>query len=241
MTLTPQIVARCRLTPATRMDMFALHSRHFSGVRQEKFFADLDEKDWVILLRDTHDVVVGFSTQKRIVDVPGADGTKFLFSGDTIISPEHWNTPYLSGCFGHLMLRLIGENPATPLYWFLTSKGFRTYRFLPVFFNRFWPGPDTATPPEIHALLKAVAAASFGAAFDTATGLVRIPAGDRLSPSLAEIPPSKQADRFVRFFIERNPDFADGAELACLAPISRDNLNALANRVIAQTRPEWIL
>ena len=240
MTLKPQIFSRQNLDPATREKMLALHQRNYDGVRAEKFFADLDAKDWVILLRDDADGVVGFSTQQLISNVPGAGGAKFLFSGDTIVSPEHWNTPYLSGCFGHLMLRLMDEQPAAPLYWFLISKGFRTYRFLPVFFNRFWPHPDTATPPEISKLLHAVASHTYCHAYTPADGLVRDPSGDRLSPSLAEIPANKLADKFVRFFLDRNPRFADGDELACLAPITRENLNTLARRVITQTQPEWV-
>ena len=48
-------------------------------------------------------------------------------------------SPSLAGSFGHFMLRMLKEHRGTPVYWFLISKGYRTYRFLPVFFNRFYP------------------------------------------------------------------------------------------------------
>lgn len=236
----PTIVSRRLVDAATRADMFALHARCFAGVRRERFDEDLEEKDWVILLRDATGRIVGFSTQKVLAGVPGAVGAKYLFSGDTIVAREHWNTPYLAGCFGHVMLRLIRENPRTPLFWFLISKGFRTYRFLPVFFNRFWPGPGTDTPPDVLVRLHAVAGWKFGARFDPVVGLVKDPAGDRLSSDLAEIPESRRGDPFTRFFLEANPRYDRGDELACLAPISEDNLNALARRVIARTCPQWI-
>lgn len=238
--LVPAIVARPRLGSRTREEMFALHGRHFANVSRGKFLADLDEKDWVILLRDAAGRTAGFSTQKLLAGIPGAGGARFLFSGDTIVAPDHWNTPYLAGCFGHLMLRLIREHPRTPLYWFLISKGYRTYRFLPVFFKRFWPGPHTAAPPGGAELLRTVATWKFGACYDAADGLVKDPSGDRLTAPLAAVPDAKRRDPCTRFFLERNPRYDLGHELACLAPITADNFTAPARRVIAHTCPEWL-
>ena len=166
------------------------------------------------LLRDADGRTVGFSTQRLLAEIPGTGGARFLFSGDTIVAPEHWNTPYLAGCFGHLMLRLIREHPRTPLYWFLISKGFRTYRFLPVFFARFWPDPRSPAPPGGAELLRTVAAWKFGACYDAADGLVKDAAGDRLAEPLAAVPEAKRRDPHTRFFLERNPQYALGHELA---------------------------
>lgn len=238
--LVPAIVARPRLGTRTREEMFALHSRHFANVSRGKFLADLDEKEWIILLRDADGRTAGFSTQQLLAEIPGTGGARFLFSGDTIVAPEHWNTPYLAGCFGHLMLRLIREHPRTPLYWFLISKGFRTYRFLPVFFARFWPDPRSPAPPGGAELLRTVAAWKFGACYDAADGLVKDAAGDRLAAPLAAVPEAKRRDPHTRFFLERNPQYALGHELACLAPITTANFTAPARRVIAHTAPEWM-
>ena len=37
------------------------------------------------------------------------------------------------------MLSLLARHPGTNLYWLLTSKGYKTYRFMPVFFHEFHP------------------------------------------------------------------------------------------------------
>jgi hypothetical protein len=233
-------IARIPKTPeADRERMFALHSRYFSNVRRETFFRDMAEKDWVIILRDGREIV-GFSTLQLIpLRVQGADRL-FLFSGDTIVDRAHWRDSTLAGSFGHFMLRLIDEHPATPLHWFLISKGYRTYRFLPVFFNRFYPVHSGATPPADAELLRAVATCKFGAAYDPQCGLVRLDGQkDRLRPEMCEIPDGRAQDPHVRFFLERNPTYFMGDELACLAEISRANLNRYAWRVIEQARVAW--
>lgn len=239
MELEPHIIARNRLPVAVREAMFALHARHFANVRRTRFMSDLDEKDWIILLLKRDGGIAGFSTQKLMQPVDASGNARFLFSGDTIVEREHWNTPFIAGCFGHLMLKMMDLYGEDDLYWFLISKGFRTYRFLPVFFNRFWPAPDRETPPAMATLLSAAANRRFGEAFDPSSGLIRIEDGDRLAPELADVPHTRRYDPHVAYFLARNPLYAQGDELACLTPIRRDNLNAYALRVIRATTPVW--
>jgi len=239
MELEPHIVALNRLSPAIREAMFGVHARHFANVCRERFMADLDEKDWVILLRKRGGGIAGFSTQKLMQPAGASGAARFLFSGDTVVEREHWNTPFIAGCFGHLMLKLMDRYGEGDLYWFLISKGFRTYRFLPVFFNRFWPAPDRETPGAMAALLSAAATRRYGEAFDPASGLIRIQGGDHLSSELADVPHARLHDPHVAFFLKCNPHYAQGDELACLAPIRLDNLNAYAQRVIRATTPVW--
>lgn len=239
MSLTSSISALSRITADDRERMFGLHARYFSNTRRDIFMRDMDEKDWVIILRDGPEIV-GFSTLQIIpLRVMGADRI-FLFSGDTIVDREHWRDSRLAGSFGHFMLRLIAEHPDKTLHWFLISKGYRTYRFLPVFFNRFCPVHTGAANLANLELLQAVAAHKFGEAFDSERGLVRLNGhGDRLRPEMCDIPTGRCLDPHVRFFLERNPGYAQGDELACLAEISKSNLNRLGWRVIEQTRVTW--
>src|SRR5205823_6261147 len=104
--------------------------------------------DWVIQLIDpVTDALCGFSTQALLdVDVAGRRPVKALFSGDTIIDRGHWGVSALTRVWGRLALSLIDALPSTELYWFLISKGYKTYRFLPVFFREFYPRHDAPTP-----------------------------------------------------------------------------------------------
>jgi hypothetical protein len=124
-----------------------------------------------------------------------------------------------------------------PLYWFLISKGYRTYRFLPVFFREFYPRYDRPTPTPAQSLLNAFARAKFGAAFDAVQGvIVANPDGCRLRPGVADLTPGRLHDPHVRFFQERNPGHAQGDELCCLAPLTPENFTAAAHRVIGELR-----
>jgi hypothetical protein len=239
MVIKPIIVTPESLSCKTRDAMFTLHARYFENISYERFMNDLGEKDWVILLLNETGGIAGFSTQK-LISLSIADSSHhFLFSGDTIIDQAHRNTPLLSGSFGHLMLRLMNQYGEGNLHWFLISKGFRTYRFLPVFFNRFWPAPNVETPPEKAALLDAIAQHKFGTAYDSLAGVIRPLKGDRLAGPASAIPPNRLNDPHIAFFLKRNPGYLRGDELACLTSICRDNLNHFAHRVIHATSPEW--
>lgn len=239
MSLNSIIARLSKVSESDKACMFELHDRYFSNVRRDKFLRDMDEKDWAIILRDG-DRIVGFSTLQIIrLCVAGADRI-FLFSGDTIVDCAHWRDSTLAGCFAHFMLRLIRENPATPLYWFLISKGYRTYRFMPVFFNRFYPNHAGAAPDNYDRLLGAVASHKFGSAYDAHSGLVKLNGhADRLRPEMCRIPRGRDRDPHIDFFLKRNPSYRDGDELACLAAISRENLNRRAWRVLEHTRVNW--
>lgn len=220
--------------------MLGLYARYFSHVRRERFLEALSEKDWVIRLSHAGQIV-GFSTQCLMTLHCDGQDHRVLFSGDTIVDPAFWREHELAGAFGHLILRLMRDYGEDRLWWFLISKGFRTYRFLPVFFNRFWPSPTSAPGEKRPGLLAAAARARFGAAYDEERGLiVAAEDSDRLRPDMCGVPAARRRDPYVRFFLERNPDFARGDELACLAELRRDNLNHHAWRVIERTAPEWI-
>jgi hypothetical protein len=240
MSLRTIIIRQNKISASDREAMFALQFRHYDGVSAGVFARDLADKDWVIQLRDSGGKIVGFSTQKLFqIPVAGRDRS-FLFSGDTIVSPDHWRESTLAGAFGHLMAR-AWEETDHDCHWFLITKGFRTYRFLPVFFKHFIPWHGQASgEEELFDLLDAVARARFGKDYDSGSGLITPKAGaDRLCPELAAIPAARLRDHHVSYFVSRNPRYAQGVELACLASIDPDNLNRTGRRVIEHTDVEW--
>ena len=121
--------------------------RHYEHVRRPAFDADLDEKQWVILLSDpATDEIRGFSTQVVLHTEAEGRPIRALFSGDTIVDRAHWGDPTLAHVWGRLALSLIDAAAEEEFYWFLISKGYKTYRFLPLFFREFYPRHDAATP-----------------------------------------------------------------------------------------------
>jgi hypothetical protein len=214
--------------------MYELMDRHYVNVRQNVFDADLAEKRWVILLQDpVTEELCGFSTQRLLTVEAGGEQVTALFSGDTIIAREKWGESALPHVWGRLALSLIDEHSGGPLYWFLISKGYKTYRFLPLFFREFYPRYDRATPREARAIIDALAGSRWPGFYDSGAGVIRATASkDRLRPGIADVTDARLRDAQVRFFLERNPGFADGDELCCLAPLTRDNFTPAAWRVI---------
>jgi hypothetical protein len=223
------------LSGPDRDRMFALMAEHFDGVTPEAFARDLDQKRWVLLLRDAAGDVQGFTTIG--FDAVEVEGRRIeaVFSGDTIVHRDHWGTTELAQAWGRFVLSLAREDGEGPLFWFLISKGVRTYRFLPLYFQAYWPRHDAETPPFESAVMAGLAEARYPGCYDAATGVLRFGGEkDRLRADLAAISPGRLRDPAVQFFLARNPGYVDGDELVCLARLAPDNLTPAAWRVLRQ-------
>lgn len=230
MHLAAETIPLRELSAADATAMLRLMDAHYAGVTEERFRADLATKQWIILLR-AGDQLCGFSTQVAF-DHPCAGQTvRVVFSGDTIIDKQHWGSFALPVAWGRLMLALLAERPDTDLYWLLTSKGYKTYRFLPVFFRAFTPCHDRAASAFETELLRSVATARFGSRFDPAAGVLRAAAGDqRLREGVAALDEKRLRDPHVAFFQQRNPGHREGDELVCLARFHPENLSGFIRR-----------
>jgi hypothetical protein len=113
----------------------------------------------------------------------------------------------------------------------LLTSGFRTYRFLPVFWREFFPRFDAVTPPLIHELLAHLAEECFGNQFNPGTGIVRFNTPQRLRQDLLGIPEGRESDPHIGFFLSRNPGHGAGDELVCLTELSPQNLTAAGRRI----------
>jgi len=224
------------VTPAQREEMFRLLERYYENVTREGFLADLAEKEWVIMLSSPQTgELCGFSTQMLMRAAVGGVAVKALFSGDTIVAREHWGDIALARAWGRLALSLIDRHAPSELFWFLISKGYKTYRFLPLFFHEFFPRHDAPTPDWACRLIHGLARHKYPQAYDPATGVIRAgPQKDRVRAGVADPNAKRLRDPHVRYFIKRNPGYARGDELCCLAPLSRANFTPAAYRAIGR-------
>jgi len=156
-----------------------------------------------------------------------------LYSGDTIVDRDHWGSNVLSRLWARFANRLIDEHADAELIWFLISMGYKTYRFLPVFFREFYPRHDVATPPWARTIIDAAARFKFASAYDASVGIIRAgPNSCRLRQRVADLTPARLRDPHIRFFVERNPDHTRGDELCCIARLERTNITRAADRVL---------
>ena len=219
------------LSCAQRNEMLALLRRHFIGVTRDQFERDLAEKNRVILVR--HGArLVGFSTLLAYEAFFEGEPVSVIYSGDTIVAPEAWGSTALPRAWIATVNDLRASYGRGPYYWLLLTSGFRTYRFLPVFWRTFWPCFDAAPGAPHRRLLARLARERFGEQFDEGTGLVRFHRPQKLLPSLAEVPAGRIADPHIAHFLSRNPRHAEGDELVCLTDLSADNLTAAGRRML---------
>ncbi len=232
--LSGRCVLRSALSEAQRDAMYELLCDHFEGVTRGVFENDLAEKEWAVLLEDAEGRIRGFSTF-HIYAERGVDGeaVAIVYSGDTIVDRSAWGTPTLPRCWIHSVYEVHRSRfSGARLFWLLIASGFRTYRFLPVFWKEFYPRYDAAIPPDQAEWLVRVARDRFGAAYDAAAGIVRLSSPQPLRGELREIPMEKLSDPHVAFFIQRNPGHVNGDELVCLAELSPENLTAAGRRMV---------
>lgn len=231
--LSASTVAVTSLDPAVIRDAFALFDEAYAGADRSRFEHDLGDKQMVILLRDRDTgALKGFSTV-RIERIHGPRPATVVFSGDTVIHRDYWGQKQLQTAFARILLSRKLRAPHRPVYWFLLSKGYRTYMLLANAFPRAVPRCDTPDDPALRATLDALATRRFGPAYDAAEGIVRFGGlRERVREGLAPITQRHLASEHVRFFVARNPGYAQGDELACIADVRLLDIGRIAVRLV---------
>lgn len=235
-TLTARIIAQQQLADDIITAMYALYEAYYESTSAALFAQDLAEKSHVIALFDEGQLR-GFSTlllQDSPASENGVANARVLFSGDTIIHHEYWGNQTLADAFCHFAGQVKAQQPDVPLYWFLISKGYRTYRYLHLFSRTYWPHFATRQPSPLQTLLNSLARKRFGDAYDPLTGLIRFPSSrGQLRTDWAGIRDNLKDRPEVEFFLQRNPHYAQGEELACITLLQEDNLRSRARTAFA--------
>jgi len=237
-TLLGEVRVPGEILPEDRHRMFRLLDEHFEGVERVRVEADLAAKHYAILLRDASTRrLVGFST--LAVDPIYVEGEliRTLFSGDTIIHPAWQGHPDLA----RVWLRLVFDRivPAGPgrVYWFLLCAGYKTYRFLPVFFKEFHPGAGASALGPLGRLAHELGKSRFPDEYDEATGVVRFRHPTPLRRGVAALDAVRLRDPHVAFFAAANPGHAAGDELACVTALTMENLTRAGHRLLGGPGP----
>jgi len=233
--LFAQVLERNGLGAKDRMAMYGLYSQYYGGCDFKRFSRDLQEKDFVILLRNASGKLCGFTTLVIIEFQYNGERRIALFSGDTVIHHDYWGTQILSLSWCRLAGFIKSQHPDTSLYWFLIVKGYRTYRYLPLFAKTFYPTRRSRTPQEIQAMMDLLASNKFGDAYIPNKGIIQFERSQgHLNDNWADIPDHVSSHPDVQFFLEKNPGYINGDELVCFTELTESNLRSYALRAFKE-------
>jgi hypothetical protein len=199
--------------------MYELFSDYYDNHNLQTFEHDLYEKNHVILLHDKTDhSLQGFSTLLRVPLRRSGTSVIGVYSGDTVINKEYWGSPALGIEFLKYLWKLKIRRPGTPVYWFLISKGYKTYLLMAKNFATHFPRYDKDTPPEYKLFMNEFYQKKFGAQYNPHDDIIQFTTkACALKENIADITPDLLQDERIAFFQKKNPGWVHGDELACIA------------------------
>lgn len=208
--------------------MYQIFTQYYDNVELDVFLRDMSKKTGAFLVTagdGNARRIVGFSTVTHLdIDIDGR-WARGIFSGDTIIEREYWGNRALQRAFVAYIIRQRIANPFRPLYWFLISKGYKTYLLLANNYPRYYPNPD-GDNPQLANVVRTYCEHLFPQYFD-ANGMLLDFGGDyqRLKDDVAGIS-EEMRRRYpkIAFFESRNPTWERGTELPCVGEIAFSDL-----------------
>ena len=210
------------LNPSIIQSMFVLYETYYEQISFEIFAEDLRRKTEVILLFDRQrGELQGFSTLVTFMLRQGSRQIPCVFSGDTIIHQRFWGQRSLGVAFLIYMFKKKLAHPTVHLYWFLISKGYKTYLLMANNFKEHYPRYEKPTPPMMSDLIQQASDCLFPGCYrDNGTLVFPAEKAARLKVGVADIDQRQLMHPRIQFFNANNPGWKEGDELACIAEMS---------------------
>lgn len=198
-------------------DMFKVFCRYYENTSLEQFVADLGRKSGAFIIRRKVDnAIVGFSTMG--IYHMEVDGKKIrgIFSGDTILEKEYWGNRAMNAAFVKRLLWEAIKDPFTPQYWFLISKGYKTFLLLTRNFPDYYPHPEHENEHMKH-IVQAYCDKLFPGYLNKDAMVLDFGDGyNCLKNNVTPISKEQREEADIAFFEQRNPDWERGTELPCV-------------------------
>ncbi len=206
--------------------MYDLYAKYYENTSLDVFLTDLSKKSGVILVtRAVDDQIVGFSTQTFFDLKVDGKRVRGIFSGDTIIEQAYWGNNALANTFYRRLIIERLKRPFVPFYWFLISKGYKTYLLMTNNFYNYYPNVN-GKDERYRRVTEAYCQQLFPEAFDRQKMLLDF--GEsyvRLKGDVASITPELvAANPHIAFFEKVNPSWRRGTEVPCLAACDYESL-----------------
>jgi len=217
--IVTQRLKASHINETTRRIMFELFSQYYDDVTYNTFSNDLREKSHVFFLYNKQKIkeeIVGFSTILRI----RSRNAVLLFSGDTVIHKDFWGSKELQLAFFRYIVESKIKALNKPVYWFLISKGHRTYLMMRKNFKKSFPCFEQHTPAHIKGVMDSFYEKKFKGFYKKEKGIIIFPKSPAsVKPDYCMPENELLSDPDTKYFLKKNPDFHKGVELACIAEI----------------------
>ena len=205
--------------------MYAVFSQYYENTTWDIFLSDLSKKTGAFVMRNAGGRVVGFSTVMTTDIQVNGRKVRGVFSGDTIIERAYWGSRALVFAFFRFLIAEKVSHPLRPVYWFLISKGFKTYLLLANNFFTFYPRAD-GQGEHLADIVDAYCEQLFPAYYDRERRILDF--GHDYQPlrgDVAEISERMRAENeAIRFFEDCNPEWRRGTELPCVGEFGWSDL-----------------
>ncbi len=201
--------------------MWAIFTKYYESVSEDAFKNDLAKKNYAILLVDQADSSIkGFSTVELLEHQVGTRKSLIFYSGDTILEKEYWGSKVLHKTFLKLVIKLKLQKPFTPFYWFLISKGYKTFLILANNYKNYWPNMQEETPAFEKSLIHELCQKKFTDSWKPELGVLKFETcPGKLKGAVAPVVSRDLGEPLIQFFVDKNPGHADGDELCCIGKI----------------------
>lgn len=211
--------------------MYEIMEKHYDDTDYKVFLSDLLKKDYCLLLRDEKNMIQGFTTQKSLKFKVGGRQVFGVFSGDTIINKEHWGSIELFQAFANFYIEFGQEHPE--FFWFLISKGYKTYMMLPMFFKEYYPCCRRETPEYYQEIMDGFGEEMYKDTYNRNSGVIEYrEKKDKLKTGVADIDEKHLRRPEIKFFVDKNPLFWQGNDLVCLVNFKTDNLLEKTRKIL---------
>lgn len=203
--------------------MYSLMAQFYDNMEETVFRRDFFDKDYCLALYQENGELVGFTTQKLMEFTVEGKTIHGIFSGDTIIHKDYWGDIKLFQVWANFWFDYAEQYEE--FYWFLISKGYKTYRIMPLFWTHFFPNYKSETPEFEQKIIDTYATMLYPGEYNQSTGVIEYKSvKDKLKSGVADIGEHELKNADVAFFVQRNPNYFIGNDLACLAKIDKSML-----------------
>jgi hypothetical protein len=205
--------------------MYQVFSQYYENTSWDVFLHDLSKKTGAFIMRNPSGRVVGFSTLLTCNVQAAGRTVRGVFSGDTIIERAYWGSRALQLEFFKFLIAEKARNPLKPIYWFLISKGFKTYLLLANNFFTYYPRHD-GQDSHLGDIVDAYCEQMYPAYYNRDKRILDF--GNDYAPlktDVADITDRMRQDNpKIRFFEDSNPEWRRGTELPCCGEVGWKDL-----------------